>query len=221
MRLTGTNALVIYLMRGQPTGRTVRCSGESPGAAASGCSGVEPLDLGGEVSRDVGQFPERARDRAQSDPFEGLAELGDRCVEAVPKLERTRARPRAGAQLMGELHVPGARVRTMREAELIGVAQGGGLLLGRVGDRAHALGEAMVRRRFNACLQCVSPTLVGELHLFESDTGIASHDCSAGSKPTVMMWSAICRGAAVREASVVRGARRGGGFLADVRRRGV
>ena len=134
---------------------------------------------------------------------------------------RTAARPRAGAQLVGELHVPGAGMGTMREAEQIGVAQRGGLLLGGVGDRAHALREAKVRRRLDARLERVAPALVGELHLFERDAGIAAHDCVRGPGPTVMMWSAICRGAAVRRSARVRGLASGGGLLADVRRRGV
>ena len=62
----------------------------------------------------------------------------------------------------------------MREPEHVGVAQGGGLLLGGVGDRAHALGEAVVGRRLDARLERVAPALVGELHLFERHARIAA-----------------------------------------------
>jgi hypothetical protein len=136
---------------------------------------VEPLDLGGEFARDIGQLPERARDRAQCDAFKRLAEFGNGCVEALPEVERTASRCGAGAQLVGELHVASSRMRTMREAEHVSVAKRGGLLLSGVGDRAYTLGEAVIWRRLDAGLERVAPALVGELHLFERDAWIIGH----------------------------------------------
>ena len=104
-------------------------------------------------------------------------------------------RSRARAQLVGELHVPGTRMRTMREPELVRVTQRGGLLLGRVGDRPHALCEPVVGRRLDAGLERVAPALVGELDLLERHARIGVvHDRSPLAGPTVMMWSAICAG---------------------------
>jgi hypothetical protein len=167
-------------------------------AAASGGWPVEPLDLDGELACDVGQFPERAGDRAQGDAFERFAEFGDGGVEALPQVDRSAAGSGAGAQLVGELHVACAGVGAMREPEHVCVAQGGGFLLGGVGDPAHAVSEPVVRWRFDAGLQRVAPALIGELDLFERDAGIVGHGCWPGDGVKAVMWSAICRGAAVR-----------------------
>ena len=56
---------------------------------------------------------------------------------------------------------------------MVGVTQRGGLLLGGVGDRPHALREPVVGRRLDAGLERVAPALVGELHLFDRDARIA------------------------------------------------
>jgi hypothetical protein len=175
-----------------------RRSASARAAAAHGGLRVESLDLAGEIAGDFGQFAERAGDRAQGHAFECLAELGDDRVEALPPVNRPRPRPSAGAQLMGELHVSRARMWTMREPELVGVPQRRGLLLGGVRDRSYALSEPMVRRRFDTGFERLTPTLVGELHLFERDPRVAGHDRSPAWGLTVMMWSAICRGAGVR-----------------------
>src|SRR5581483_6735323 len=98
-----------------------------------------------------------------------------------------------------ELHVPSTRMRTMGETKQIGVPQRRGLLLGRVGDRAHAPSEPKVRRRLDARLERLAPALVGELHLFDRDPGIPAHHSPPDSGVTVMMWLAICRGAGVRD----------------------
>ena len=69
--------------------------------------------------------------------------------------------------------------------------------------RSRARAErSRVRRRLDARLERVAPALVGELHLFERDARISVHGCSAGAEPTVMMWSAIWRGAAVGKDSL-------------------
>ena len=159
-----------------------------------------------ELASDVRELAERAGDRAQRDAFQRLAEIGHGRVEALPELRRAAPRPGAGAQLVGELHVPGARMRTVGEAELIGVTQRGRLLLGGVGDRPHALREPEIRRRLDARLERVAPALVGELHLFDRDPRIPAHrlPCPLPG-PTAMMWSAICRGAGVRRCDDARG----------------
>jgi hypothetical protein len=200
MRLNGTKALRC-LVRDQPNWRTAaRSSEESPRAAASSGSSVEPLNLDSELARHGGQLAERARDRAQRDAFERLAKIGDGGVEALPGLGRAATRSGSRAQLVRELHVARARTRTMRQAKQVGVAQG--LLLGRVGDRPHSLREPLVGRRLDARLERIAPPLVSELDLFERYAGIIGHDGSLDSTPTVMMWSAICLGAWVRAGSL-------------------
>ena len=90
----------------------------------------------------------------------------------------------------------------MREPEHVRVTQRGGLLLGRVGDRAHSLSEPLVGRRLDARLERVAPALISELNLFERHARVAAHesvtahDCSPGPGPTDMMWSASFLGAA-------------------------
>ena len=90
----------------------------------------------------------------------------------------------------------------MREPEHVRVTQRGGLLLGRVGDRAHSLSEPVVGRRLDARLERVAPALISELNLFErharvaAHESVAAHDCSPGPGPTGMMWSASFLGAA-------------------------
>ncbi len=206
MRLTGTKALVSCLVRDQPTSRTAaRSSGESARAATSCGSGVEPLDLGGELARHVGQFAERARDRAQSDSFERLAELGDGCVEALPQLERARggtarrgaargraaccarrgaddARGRAGRRGAGRR--PPARRRWRSRARA-----------GR--SRSPAAPRRWPRARRPSAGRRAAPVRAPR-----GDRRSWLRSSSSASGPTVMMWSAICLGAAVREGSV-------------------
>jgi len=174
-------------------------SGSASASAGTGAS-VESLDLAGELARDVGQLAERAGDRAQRDTLERLAESANRGVEALPQLAGSAARAGAGPQLVRELHVSGSRMRTMREPELIRVTKRRGFLLGRVGDRPHALRETLVGRSLHARLERIAPPLIGELHLLERDARIGAHDASAGPL-TVMMWSASFLGAAGRESS--------------------
>ncbi len=82
--------------------------GGSTRVAPGGARRVNPLDLSGELARHVGQFGERAGDRAERDALERFPELGHRRVETLPLLLRAASRRRAGAQLVRELHVPRA-----------------------------------------------------------------------------------------------------------------
>ena len=171
-------------------------------AAPGGDLRVDPLDLAGQLARDLGELPERAGDRAQRHALERLAEVGHGRIEALPQLRRTASRSAPRTQLVGELHVSGTGMGTPREAEKIRVAQRRGLLLGRVGDRADALRKVKVRRSLHACLERLAPALVGEPHLLDRASGVCAHDSAPGSGVTVMMWSAICRGAGGGEAKV-------------------
>ena len=70
----------------------------------------------------------------------------------------------------------------MSQPEQVRATQRRSLLLGRVRDPSHALGEAEIGRRFHACLERVAPALVGELNLLIATRG--SPLVSAGSTLT-------------------------------------
>jgi hypothetical protein len=185
-----------------------RCRGGSARAPASDGRGVDLFDLCRQLERDLGEFAERARDRAQRDPLEGLTELGDSRVESLPQLHWAASGPRAGSQLVGELHVASAGARALGETDEIGVAHGRCLLLGGLGNGAHTLREAEVGRRFVAGLERLAPAHVGELDLFERGAGVSGHEGPFAAGTIVRMWSAICLGAAV-------GANNGAGGFED------
>ena len=179
---------------------TVRSCELDRGSACPPAGGerrVDPFDLSRELSGDVGELPECAGDRAERDAFQRLAELGDGPIKALPLLLGPATRTAPGTQLVGELHVASARMRTVGEPELVGMTQRCRLLLGGVCDRPHALCEPQIGRRLDAGLERVAPAPVGELHLLDRDTRIAAHDSVPAAGPTAMMWSAICRGAGV------------------------
>jgi hypothetical protein len=92
----------------------------------------------------------------------------------------------------------------MRETKKIRMTQRGSLLLGGVRDRAHPPSKPKIRRSIDARLKRSAPSLVSELHLFDRDPGIAAHHRPPSSGVTVMMWSAIRRGAGVRDDTLSR-----------------
>jgi hypothetical protein len=119
-------------------------------AAAGDGRRIDALDLGGELAGDVGELAERPRHRAQGHTFEGLAEVRDRPIEALPQVSRTTARSRAWAERVGEPHVAATRIGSLTEPEAVCVAQRRRLLLRGVRDRPHPLCKAEVRRRRRA-----------------------------------------------------------------------
>ena len=179
---------------------TVRSCELDRGSACppAGERSVDAFDLSRELSGDVGELRERAGDRAERDAFQRLAELGDGLIEAIPDLLRPASRAGSGTQFVGELHVASARMRTVRKTKLVGVTQRSRLLLGGLCDRSDSLRELQIGRRFDAGLQRVAPASVGELDLLDRNTRVCAHDSLPGMGPTVMMWSAICRGAGTR-----------------------
>jgi hypothetical protein len=71
------------------------------------------------------------------------------------------------------LRAPG--MRPIAEAALVGMAQSGCLLLGRVGDRPQAPCESSVWRRVFARFQRVAPTPVGTAHVLKRHAGVVAH----------------------------------------------
>ena len=186
--------------RDRPIPVTVRSCELDRGSACPPAGGerrVDPFDLSRELSGDVRELPERAGDRAERDAFQRLPELGDGPIKALPLLLGPATRTGSGTQLVGELHVASARMRTVGEPELVGMTQCCRLLLGGVCDRPHAACEPQIGWRLDTVLKRIAPAPVGELHLFDRDTRIATHDSVPAAGPTAMMWSAICRGAGV------------------------
>ena len=152
--------------------------GGSACAPASDGRGVDPFDLCRQLERDLGEFAERARDRAQRDALEGLTELGDSRVESLPQLLGAAPRSRAGSQLVGELHVASAGTRALGETDEIGVAHAAASCSAALAIGAHALREAEIGRRFVAGLERLAPAHVGELGPVRARRGDLRSRCS-------------------------------------------
>ena len=153
-------------------------------------------------SRATSESSPNARATAlRATPSKRLAELRDGPVEALPEVRRPSPGSCAGAELVGELHVARAGVWALGEADEVRVAQRRRLLFGGVGDRAHPLGEPEIGRRLGAGLERLAPVLVGELDLFDRQAWIGAHDARPASVATVMIWSAIRRGAGLGAAA--------------------
>ena len=129
-------------------------------------------------------------------------------------------RSRARAQLVGELHVAGARMRTVREPEQVGVTQRGGLLLGGVGDRraraartprsggASTLASSASPQRWSASWTCSIATRGSLLTIPLRRRGTDGHDV-VGDLPRSRRRPGRADGLASDHALGVRGRRVG------------
>ena len=131
--------------------------------------GVHSLDLGRELKGHAREIAERAGNGTERDTLHGVAQLGDGCVEPLPKFRWAAPRARARAQLVAELHVSRPGYGPKAETHQVRVAECRGLLLGRLGDRANALAEGEVGRRFDARAERLIPARVGEPDLLDGD----------------------------------------------------